>query len=73
MTQIDRLIEATINTVRLQGCICNPDIEVAGSDGFYSALIAHDDWCPLAPDTAKRGQPHGAVVVLPTKAGEVHA
>lgn len=74
MTQIDSLIATTINTARLQGCICKPDIEIAGSDGFYSALIAHDDWCPLAPDAAKQGQPRGAVVVVPPRTGgEVHA
>lgn len=65
MTQIDRIAEATINTLRLQGCKCSPHVDVSGSDGFYSAVVAHDAWCPLAP---KRERP---AIILPSKAGEV--
>jgi hypothetical protein len=45
----ERLIQATIESARLQGCICNPRIDIGGSDGFYSGVVAHDKWCPLSP------------------------
>jgi hypothetical protein len=67
MRQIDRLTEATLNTARLQGCTCQPDVQIAGSGGFYSALVAHDEWCSLAPGQRAQKPP---AVILPSKAGE---
>jgi hypothetical protein len=67
MTQIERITATAINAVRLQGCKCDPHVAVSGSDGFYSAIVAHDDWCPLAPK--RTGKP---AIILPSKAGEAH-
>jgi hypothetical protein len=39
---------------RSLGCTCNPDITTAGPLRRGEATpvaFAHDDWCPLAPDT----------------------
>lgn len=68
MTQIDRLTELALNTARLQGCTCKPDVQIAGSDGFYSAIVAHDEWCRVAP--GRRAQ---APAVSSAQAGEQHA
>lgn len=70
MTERERVHQAALEAVRLQGCVCNPKVTLHGSAGLYRASVAHDDWCPLAPDRAKRGQPDGAVVFVRLKDGE---
>jgi hypothetical protein len=70
MTQRDPLAQATTITVRRLRCTCSPRIEITGGEGFYSALVAHDAWCPLAPGRTKHRQPTAATVREPSRGGE---
>jgi len=45
---VDTLRAAAVTAARLQGCNCNPDVDITEQgDGMYRADIAHDEWCPL--------------------------
>jgi len=65
MTECERIEQATLENQRLQGCICNPTIQVSGGEGFYSGVVAHDRWCPLSPYAAKQEQPSRDVFIVP--------
>jgi hypothetical protein len=67
MTDRERIERATLEGQRLQGCICNPIIEIGGGEGFYSGVVAHDRWCPLSPYAAKQAgrSPTKTVLIIP--------
>jgi hypothetical protein len=67
MTERERIRKATLEGQRLQGCVCDPYIDIAGGDGFYSGVVAHDKWCPLSPYAARQAghSPSETVLVVP--------
>lgn len=43
-------IEGAKLMARMQGCICDVEVEIEGdtsAPGLYRAKVMHDDWCPL--------------------------
>ncbi len=44
----EELVEATLRRAREIGCTCDPEVELREIEpGIYSALMMHEDWCPL--------------------------
>jgi hypothetical protein len=44
----EKVMGAALAAARAQGCVCRPELKLVEIEpGFYTARLAHDDWCPL--------------------------